>query len=125
MSSTMTSATHDVHAPTTSMKRSMRARAPRAARAPGWSPCSGTADLVVVDRLAVAGPRVVLGLEGEVGVVDLLGNRVLGDRLLEDLAGRGTERPDHVVGQRARDDALVLDEILHCLGVGALAPGFA
>src|SRR5262245_21262328 len=111
----MTREIHAVAAPTTSTNRSMRARTPRAAGAPDCCPGSGATDLAVIDRFAVTGPRVVLGLEREVRVVDFLRDRVLGDALLQHLAGRGAQALHHVVRERPGDDALVLDEVLHRL----------
>src|SRR5688572_479019 len=124
MTSTMTSEIHEVHAPITSTKRSMPARAPPVDAA-SWPAASGTADLAVIDRFAVTRPAVVLRLERHIGGVYLLRHGVLGDRLLEHLDGRRAQALDHVVRQRPRDHALFLDQILHRFGIGALAPCFA
>src|SRR3970040_2372239 len=102
----MTRAIHEVHIPTTSTTRSMTERTRSNAGASGCRALSGTADLAVVDGLAVARPTVVLGLEGEVGIVDLFGNRVLGDRLVQHFLGGRAQLLDNGVRKLARDDAL-------------------
>src|SRR5688572_10457715 len=119
----MTSAIHDVHWPTRSVSLSVRARRPPAAPAP--CPASGATDTRVIDRFAVTRPTVVLRLERHVRVVDLAGDRVLRDAFLEHFLRRNAQAFHDVVRQRPRDYAVFLDELLHRLGVGALAPGFA
>src|SRR5688572_30899250 len=104
MMRTMTSEIHEVHSPITSTRRSMPPRRPRGG---SCRSSSGTADLAVIDSFAVAGPGVVLGLEREVRIVNLLRDRILGDRFVEHFLGRRAQRLDHIVGQRPRDHTLL------------------
>src|SRR5918996_6294898 len=111
MTSASSSTIHDAIRPTKSIRASIPSASFSAERT------SALADLRVVDRLAAVGPFVVPGLVGHVGVVNLLGDSVLGDGLGENLVGGLAQRLDDVVRQRAGDDAVVLDQVFHRLGI--------
>ena len=55
----------------------------------------------------------------------LLRHRVLGHGLGQHLVGDLAQLLQHLVGQRLGDHTLVLHQVVHRLGVVALAPGFA
>src|SRR5947209_2315812 len=78
---------------------------------------SALKNLAVINRLAVAGPLLELGHVGHVGVVDLLGHWILGDRLCEYPGVGFAQRLNDGVGEGLGDDALVLDQVLHRLGI--------
>src|SRR5262245_60666473 len=68
-------------------------------------------DLAVVNRLAVARPLSVFLHVRLVRVVDLFGQRVLGDVFRDDLGIGFAQCLDDRVGERLGDDALVLDQV--------------
>src|SRR5215212_9145285 len=110
---------HAVTRPAASMNVSMR---PASFSAPVTSAFQ---DFAVVDGLGVGGPCFELRHVGHIGLMHLLGHRVLGDRFFENFRVRATQCVDDGIGKRLRGHPLVLDEVFHCLGVVLLTPSLA
>src|SRR3977135_371145 len=90
--------------PTASMKVSIPSASCSAAAT------SALENLAVVDRLAVAGPFLVLGHICHIRVIDLLGHGILGDRLGENLRVGFAQRLHDRIRKRLSDEAMCLDK---------------